>query len=371
MRVEAVELRTIRLPLVAPFRTGGGSLTERPLVTVRVLTTEGEGWGECAALPEPTYTAEHVTGARAVLRDHLVPRLVGVDLDGPESVAECLRAVVGHPMATAALELAVLDAHLGAVGASLARALGGTATTVPSGVAVGLFDDVSRLVDTVAAFVEQGYRRVKLKVEPGWDTKPVAAVRERWPDLALQVDANGAYAGGDAGALDGLDHLGLLLIEQPLATDDLLGHAALARVLRTPICLDESISSDATLAVALALGSCSVVNLKAGRVGGYLAARRLAEQCQSAGVAVWCGGMIESGIGRAANLALASHPAFTLAGDLSASRRFFARDVVTEPAVLNTDGTIDVPAGPGLGVTIDAASLAAVTESVELVAAGD
>jgi O-succinylbenzoate synthase len=365
MRLEAVELRRVELPLVTPFRTAHGTETVKRAVLVRAVTDAAEGWGECVALSEPGYSPEHVDGAHAVLRDSLAPLLVGrgVAADG---VADLLAPVPGNPMAKASLAMAVLDAELRATGTSLATHLGATRDRVPCGVAVGLAGSIDELLDTVAALVDQGYLRIKLKIEPWWDVAPVRAVRARFGDgLLLQVDANGAYTRADAAHLAELDALDLLLIEQPLAEDDLAGHAELARRIRTPVCLDESITSAATAIAAIELGACAVVNLKPGRVGGMLEAKRIHDECLVRGVPVWCGGMLETGLGRAANLALAALPGFTLPGDLSASARWFARDL-TEPFVLD-DGHLPVPTGPGIGVEPLPDVLDAATTSVDVV----
>jgi O-succinylbenzoate synthase len=370
-----VEIVRLRLPLVAPWVTTMGVIDSRDVLLARAVVDGAEGWGECVAQPEPTYSSEYVDGAAAVLDRHLLPRLVdGPPLVGPDGVADRLAPVRGHLMAKATLEAAVLDAWLRVRGRSLAVDLARRAAppsvavpaTVPAGVVVGITGSVEGLLAEVATRVAEGYRRVKLKIHPGWDVVPVAAVRDRWPtdELALQVDANGAYAtrADPAGDLAPLDDLDLLVIEQPLADDDLLGHAALAARLRTRVCLDESLTSVGGVATALALGACSAVNLKAGRVGGPLEAVAIHDLCRRAGVPVWCGGMLETGIGRALNLALASLPGFTLPGDLSAADRFWAEDIVTRPARLTPDGTIAVPDGPGIGVELRA-DLAAVTVS--------
>jgi O-succinylbenzoate synthase len=280
----------------------------------------------------------------------------------PDGVSAVLAPVQGHRMAKAALEMAVLDAWGRLHGRSFAALLGATRTAVPAGVAVGVTGSVEELVAAVGDYVEQGYGRVKLKAEPGWDVEPVAAVRAAFgAELGLQVDANGAYAAcADAASrLAALDPFGLLLIEQPLAEDDLPGHAALARAVATPICLDESITSVATAVLALDLGACSVINVKPGRMGGYLEALRLHDLALARGVPLWCGGMLETGLGRAANVALAALPGFTLPGDLSASRRYYARDIST-PFELY-DGQLLVPSAPGLGVDVDEDALAACT----------
>jgi o-succinylbenzoate synthase len=359
-----VELRRVSIPLVAPFRTSFGTETVRDILLVRLVTPDGEGWGECVAPAEPHYSSEYADGAAGVLRRFLVPRLLSAGTPHPQQVARLLAGVKGHRMAKAALEMAVLDAHLRTTGESFGSYLGAVRDRVPAGVSVGIADSVPALLDTVAGYLDQGYVRIKLKIEPGWDVAPVAAVRERFgDDLALQVDANAAYTLADAGTLAKLDHFDLLLIEQPLAEDDLREHAALARLIRTPICLDESITSAKAAADALMLGACRIVNIKAGRVGGYLEARRIHDLCRAHGVAVWCGGMLESGLGRAANVALAALPGFTLPGDTSASDRYYARDV-TEPFTLD-DGCLRVPDGPGLGVAPLAGVLDELTTATE------
>jgi O-succinylbenzoate synthase len=352
--VTHVELRRVHLPLVTPFRTAHGVETARDVLVVRVLGPDTEGWAECVAPAEPTYTAEYVDGAHDVLRRFLVPAL---------AAGAATPAVKGHPMARAALEVALLDADLRAAHRSLAAHLGVTRDRVPAGIALGISGSVPALLDAVERHVAEGYRRVKLKIEPGWDLVPVAAVRARFPELALQVDANGSYTVDDADHLAGLDEFGLLLCEQPLGDDDLAGHAALARRIGTPICLDETITSATVAADAIERGACSVVNLKVGRVGGLAEAVRIHDLCRDRRVALWVGGMLETGLGRALNVALAALPGFTLPGDLSASDRYFHEDL-TEPFVLD-DGHLAVPAGPGLGVSPRPEVLAATTRSVE------
>ena len=360
MKITGVELRRIAMPLVSPFRTSFGTETARDVLLVRVVGEDAEGWGECVAMSAPLYSSEHVDGAVDVMRRYLLPRLLtGVPL-GAHEVAHRLEPVKGHRMAKAALEMGVLDAELRAEGRSWARELGAVHGRVPCGVSVGIMDSVPELLDAVDGYLAEGYLRIKLKIEPGWDVEPVRAVRERFgDDVLLQVDANTAYTLGDAPHLARLDPFDLLLIEQPLDEEDLLGHVDLARLLRTPVCLDESITSARDAAAAIRLEACRIVNVKPGRVGGYLEARRIHDVCAAAGVPVWCGGMLETGLGRAANVALAALPGFTLPGDTSASGRYFASDI-TEPFVLD-DGHLAVPDGPGLGVTPDPDRLEAVT----------
>lgn len=367
MRLEGVELRWIELPLVSPFRTSFGTQTSREVLLVKAVTDAGEGWGECVAMSEPVYSPEYVEGCADVLRRFLVPAIGAVEsIDGP-AVGRLTRHLHGHQMTKAALELAVLDAELRAEGRPLARELGASVDRVPCGVSVGIMDSIPELLDAVGGYLDAGYLRIKLKIEPGWDIEPVRAVRERYgDDVLLQVDANTAYTLADARQLARLDDFDLLLIEQPLPEDDIVGHADLARVVRTPICLDESISSAATAAAAIRLGATSVVNIKPGRVGGYLESVRIHDVCRAAGVPVWCGGMLETGIGRAANVALAALPGFTLPGDTSASSRYYATDITT-PFELD-DGHLAVPTAPGIGIDPDPDRLAEVTTRTEWIA---
>ena len=309
---------------------------------MRFLGADGaDGWGECVALSEPTYSSEYAAGAWQVLEQQLLPRVVaGVGTSD----------VKGHPMAKAAIEMAVLDAELRTSGTSLSSSLGGVRPAVDAGVSVGIHSSIDDLLAVVVEHVDEGYRRIKLKIEPGWDVEPVGAVRDALgPRVLLQVDANAAYRVTDADHLARLDDFDLVLIEQPLAEDDLEGHAELARRIASPICLDESITSLAAARRALDVGACSIINIKAGRVGGLHEAVCIHDLCLERNVAVWCGGMLETGLGRAANVALASLPGFTLPGDVSASARWFLQDL-TEPFVL-VDGQLRVPTGPGLGVT--------------------
>jgi O-succinylbenzoate synthase len=349
VKLEGFELYRVRMPLVSPFRTSFGTQTERDILLVRAVTDQGHGWAECVTLADPMYSAEYVDGAMDVLRRFLIPALGAAEVRDTPAVSEALSKFKGHRMAKAALETAVLDAELRAGNRSLARELGSVNDRVPCGVSVGIYDHIPQMLDAVEGYLEAGYVRIKLKIEPGWDVEPVRAVRERFGDeLLLQVDANTAYTMRDARHLARLDDFDLLLIEQPLEEDDLLGHADLARILETPICLDESITSAQTAAAAIRLGATQVINIKPGRVGGYLEAKRIHDLAVANGIAVWCGGMLETGIGRAANIALASLPGFTLPGDVSGSDRFYHQDI-TPPFVMK-DGHLEVPTAPGIGV---------------------
>jgi O-succinylbenzoate synthase len=351
MKLERAELIHIRLPLVGAFRTSFGTELVRDTFLLRVTTDAGEGWAEYGGDPDPLYGPEFSGGTELVLRDHLIPRLRDSELTAA-LVGPALRPVKGHRMAKAVLETALLDAELRSYGMPLSRYLGSVRDRVPAGVSVGIMETLTDLLAAVRGYLEAGYVRIKLKIEPGWDVEPVRAVRREFgDDVPLQVDANTAYSLTDARHLQRLDEFGLILIEQPLETDDLAGHAKLAAVLGTPICLDESISSARDAATAIALGACSVINIKPSRVGGYLEARRIHDVAVAAGVPVWCGGMLETGVGRAANLALAALPGFVLPGDTSASNRYYAEDL-TEPFVLESDGTVRLPTGPGIGVYV-------------------
>ncbi|WP_028935042.1 o-succinylbenzoate synthase [Pseudonocardia spinosispora] len=349
MKINVVELIRIDMPLVSPFRTSFGVETGRDVLVVRLETDDAQGWGECVALADPLYSSEYTDAAQRVVAEQLVPRLFAAGEVTTARFGEVVASVRGHRMAKSAVETALLDAELRASGVSLSRYLGAISTEVVSGVSVGIQDTIPELLDVVGAYLDAGYPRIKLKIEPGWDVTPVAAVREHFgDDVLLQVDANSAYRRSDARHLAGLDAFDLLLLEQPLDEEDVVGHAGLARMVRTPICLDESIVSARAAYEAIRIGACAVVNIKPGRVGGYLEARRVHDACAAAGVPVWAGGMLETGIGRAANLALAGLSNFTLPSDISGSDRYYAQDL-TEPFVL-IDGRIPIPTGPGIGV---------------------
>lgn len=364
MKLSHVELRRVTLPLVTPFRTSFGVEQQRDILLVHVVTPDSEGWGECVAGGEPLYSSEFTDAAQHVIRHFLLPRLAGWGEFSAQDVGPVLDPVKGHPMAKAAVETAVLDAELRATGMSLGQYLGATHSRVPAGVSVGIMDSTAELLDAVTGYLDAGYLRIKLKIEPGWDYEPVRAVRERFGDeLMVQVDANTAYTLADSAVLARLDPFELLLMEQPLPEGDLRGHAELARRIRTPICLDESIVSARAAADAIALGACEIINIKPGRVGGYLEARRIHDLCAAHGIPVWCGGMLETGIGRAANVALAALPNFTLPGDTSASSRYYHQDL-TPPFVL-AEGHLTVPTGPGIGVDVLPDVLAETTTSVE------
>jgi O-succinylbenzoate synthase len=351
MSIEAVELHRIGMPLVRPFVTSFGRQNARDVLLVHVITTTGDGWGECVAMSNPVYSSEYVDGAEAVLRDYLVPALLAAPETTALEFASTVSFVVGHRMAKAALETALLDAQLRAEGVSFAQYFGASRTAVECGVSVGIADSIDVLLEEVAEYTAAGYRRIKLKIKPGWDLEPVRAVREAvGSDMLLQVDANTAYSAADIHHLHKLDEFDLVLLEQPFAEQDFVSHIQLAEAIETPICLDESILSVDVAVDAIERGATSIINVKAGRMGGFLEAVRVHDACAELGIAVWCGGMLETGIGRAANVALSAMENFVLPGDTSASSRYFAEDL-TEPFVLH-DGLMDVPDGPGSGVEV-------------------
>jgi O-succinylbenzoate synthase len=405
-RIEAIELHRLEVPLVRPFETSFGRETAREVLLVHVRTDRGDGWGECVAGRDPFYSGEYVDGAASVIERYLAPALLraphahvtddghvsGVLIEDPAhsaaifvddreqhdetsgsdaagrgaaasiasvplaaSVAPALSFVAGHRMAKGALEAAVLDAELRAQGRSMGECFGAVREWVDCGVSVGIAPTIEELLDEVTGYLELGYRRIKLKVKPGWDLVPVAAVRELiGRDAMLQVDANTAYTADDIPLLAGLDPFELLLIEQPFAEEDLATHVRLAEACDTPVCLDESILDVTTAVDAIERGATSIVNIKPGRMGGYLEALRVHDACRARDVPVWCGGMLETGVGRAANVALAALPGFVLPGDTSASARYFAEDL-TEPFVLGDGehrGQLRVPDGAGTGVHV-------------------
>ena len=365
INIRSIELRRISLPLVTPFRTSFSTETHRDILLVRVETDDAVGWGECVSGNEPLYSNEYVEGSQQVMIDHLIPRLFAFRSRpmSAHDVAQILRPVKDHRMAKAALEAAILDAQLRENNVSLATHLGSIHELVPSGVSVGIANSLDELVATVGGYLDEGYARIKLKIEPGWDIEPVRLIRKTFGDhVPLQVDANTAFTREDGPLLAQLDPFNLLLIEQPLPEDDITGHALIARQVRTPICLDESIVSAHVAIDAIERGACSIVNIKAGRVGGYLEAVRIHNVCQQRGVPVWCGGMLETGIGRAMNVALAGLPNFTLTGDISASERFWKQDIVQQSIRLES-GQVRLPSGSGAGFEIDGPFLSDVSTS--------
>jgi O-succinylbenzoate synthase len=352
MTVELIRLHRLSIPLVRPFRTSFGTEAVRDVILVEAVTSAGvHGWGECVTMSWPGYSYEYGSAAIDVMTDHLLPSIARLPADSdPRAVVAAMSVVRGHPMSKAALSTALLDVWLRERSTSLGTYLGAVRERVDCGVSVGIppTESVDALLEEVAGYIDAGYRRIKLKIQPGWDVEPIAAVRERWSGIPLQTDANQAYTRADAEHLATLDEFQLLLHEQPLEEEDWYGHVLMSRACSTPICMDESIHSVASADSALEFGAASIINIKPGRVGGYLIAKDIHDLCRDRGAPVWCGGMLETGIGRAANVALAALPGFTLPGDTSASSRYYEVDV-TEPFVLD-DGQLTVPTGPGIGV---------------------
>lgn len=353
IKIDGVELRLIRLPLLEPFETSFGKIDSR-LIFLLCLQAGGlRGWGEVVASEEPRYSYETVRTAFHVIRDFFGPALLREPITDLDDLAQRLSPFRGHNMAKAGLELAFMELLAQVKQQSLSSLLGGELKRVAVGVSLGIQPTVSKLLERVDRYLELGYQRIKLKIKPGWDLDVVAEVRRRYPNILLSVDANSAYTLADQDHLRKLDDFNLLMVEQPLQNDDLIDHAKLQKTMQTPLCLDESIVSQRHAKLALELGSCRIINIKVGRVGGYSQALGIHNLCLAQQVPVWCGGMLESGIGRAHNIALASLPGFTLPGDISASSRYFERDIITPGVTVAADGTVAVPAGPGLGFTVD------------------
>jgi len=365
VQIERVGIELLRLPLREAFETSFGSVDSRLIFLVRVLANEIEGWGEVVAAEAPLYTYETIGTASHAIREYLAPAMMSGTLSSMTELAARFARFKGHNMAKAGLELAFVDLMARMQGKPLSAIIGGTRDRVAVGVSLGIQPTLGELVDRVDRYLQLGYQRIKIKIKPGWDIDAIAEIRRRYPKILLSVDANAAYTMNDAARLKLLDDFDLLMIEQPLAHDDLLDHSRLQGQLKTPICLDESITSPRLAEQALELGSCRVINIKVGRVGGYSSAMAIHDLCYERGVPVWCGGMLESGIGRAHNLALASLPGFTLPGDISASARYFHRDVIVPEVEVGRDGTIVVPRGSGLGFDLDLAYIVSRTESSE------
>lgn len=363
--VERARLRVVELPLVSPFTTSFGTQTVRRALLVEVQGEGVEGIGECAAGIEPGYSSETCAGALLALRDHILPSILAGPATDVAGHSQSWAWVRGHQMAKAAVEMALLDQAGRVTGQSLAQILGGVRTRIGCGVSIGIQSSLPATLRAIEGYLAEGYQRIKLKCKPGYDVELARAVRRHFPGTPLMLDANSAYTLRDLPEMRALAEFDLMMIEQPLAHDDLIDHAALQGQIETSICLDESVESLADLRAAIFLGSGRILNIKAGRVGGLLPAVRLHDTCGTAGWPVWCGGMLETGIGRAANLALASLPGFTLPGDTSASDRYFEQDLLRQPFELASDGTMPVPTGPGLGIELDQRRLDEITVHLE------
>ena len=353
MRIDRIELHHLELPYVHPFETSFSRETKREFIVLSVSADGVTGWGECVAGSGPWYSYETVGTAWEILEKYLIPLVLFENIDKAQDIEERFRRVRGHPMARACIENAVWDLLGRAKGLSLTKMLSAERDSVLVGVSVGIEESLELLLERIDQHIDEGYRRVKLKIKPGWDVDTVKTVRERWPDLALQVDANSAYTLADTQIFRELDQFDLLLIEQPLHHEDIVDHAKLQKELMTPVCLDESIHSLEHARWALDISACKIINIKVGRVGGLTAATQIHDLCSDRDVPVWCGGMLESNIGRAVNVALAAMPNFKLPGDISASERYFHQDIALPNFVLNSDSTLDVPDDKGIGVVVD------------------
>ncbi|MEK7753539.1 MAG: o-succinylbenzoate synthase [Acidobacteriota bacterium] len=362
MRIEKIALRQIRMPLVHFFETSFGRTYERQIVLVEVVSEGVSGWGEITCGEKPFYNEEWTDSAWMIVRDYVAPRVAGKDLGGPEEVAPLTAHIRGHRMARGGVEAAVWDLAARQAGVPLWKQIGGGARKeIACGVSIGIQDSVGQLIEKIQTELDAGYQRIKIKIKPGWDIDVVRQVRERFPSIKLMADANSAYTLADADHLKKLDDFYLMMIEQPLAHDDIIDHAVLQARLHTPICLDECIRSARHAEQAIRLRACGIINIKLGRVGGFLEARRIHDAAMEAGLPVWCGGMLESGIGRAHNIALSTLPNFVLPGDVSASRRYWARDIITPPVEVTPRGTIVVGEEPGFGYEIDREFLDSIT----------
>ena len=350
VRIDAVELSVVRLPLVRPFETSFGRVAAREFVLVAVHQDGVAGWGECVADADPYYSSETSASAWQTMAKYLIPAVLNVDVEHPRALHGHWRRVRGHRMAKAALEMAAWDLQARLERRPLCELLGARARPIPAGVSIGIQESLDALVDRVQSELAEGYQRIKIKIKPGWDRAPVAAIRERCGDVALMVDANAAYQAADAASLAELDRFKLMMIEQPLDYDDLVQHSRLQAALSTAICLDESITGPQAALDALDLGSCRIINIKPGRMGGFGPSLDVHAIARDRAIPLWHGGMLESGIGRAHNLHLSTLPGFVLPGDVAASRRYFVPDLIEPPIEIRPDGTIEVPAGPGIGV---------------------
>ena len=349
MRVEQITLRELRMDLVAPFQTSMEITTFRRIFLVEAVVDGVTGWGECVAGETPSYSPETTETAWHILRDYLWPLIKNKQFASASDVWSLLSWVRGHEMAKGGLEAAIWDAEARQRGMPLWQLLGGTYSEIASGVSIGVKATLEELVKAVQVELEAGYQRIKIKIKPDYDLQPVRRLRKEFPSIKLMVDANSAYTLGDLAMLKSLDEFYLMMIEQPLGWDDLFAHVELQKQLRTPICLDECIHTEEQAVAAIRLGACRIINIKLGRVGGFASARRIHDLCRHHAIPVWCGGMLESGIGRAHNIALSTLPNFTLPGDVTASKRYWAEDIIEPEVTVSKQGTIKVPTAPGIG----------------------
>jgi O-succinylbenzoate synthase len=353
-QIERIVLRRIRMPLVHFFETSFGRTYEREIVLVEVIADGVSGWGEITCGENPFYNEEWTDSAWLIARDYVSPRVLKHTFDHAGQVGDRTAHIRGHRMACGGVEAAVWDLEARRNGVSLAKHIGGAARSeIPCGVSIGIQDSVPQLIEKIRIEVTAGYQRIKMKIKPGWDVDVIREVRRSFPQIRLMADANSAYTLADADRLKCLDEFDLMMIEQPLGHDEIIDHATLQAQLRTPICLDECIRSVHQAEQAIGMRACGIINIKLGRVGGFREAKRVHDAAQQHGIPVWCGGMLESGIGRAHNIALSTLPNFILPGDVSASKRYWKRDIISPAVEVSPSGTISVPTGPGFGYEID------------------
>ena len=366
--IQSIELREIRLPLLHFFETSFGRTTERRIVLARLTDANGvEGWGECTAGEGPFYSDEWTDSVWATLVEFLAPMVLQQNIESAAHAFSVMKPVRGHRMAKATIETACWDLEAKSAGVPLWKHLGGTRTEVSSGVSIGIQDTPEILLEKIRKEVDAGYQRIKIKIKPGWDLNIVERVRKEFPDIRLMGDANSAYKLSDVALFQQLDQFNLMMLEQPLAHNDIFDHATLQRQIKTPVCLDESIRSAEDASHAISLGSCKIINVKLGRVGGHSEAKRIEKMTRDNEIPIWCGGMLESGIGRAHNIAMSTLAGFTLPGDVSASARYWEEDIIEPPVKVSPRGTIKVPESPGIGFEINLPRIEALTVRKETI----
>jgi len=366
--IQSIELREIRLPLLHFFETSFGRTTERRIVLARLTDANGvEGWGECTAGEGPFYSDEWTDSVWATLVEFLAPMVLQQNIESAAHAFSLMKPVRGHRMAKATIETACWDLEAKSAGVPLWKHLGGTRTEVSSGVSIGIQDTPDILLEKIRKEVDAGYQRIKIKIKPGWDINIVERVRKEFPDIRLMGDANSAYKLSDVALFQQLDQFNLMMLEQPLAHDDIFDHATLQRQIKTPVCLDESIRSAEDASHAISLESCKIINVKLGRVGGHSEAKRIEKMTRDNEIPIWCGGMLESGIGRAHNIAMSTLAGFTLPGDVSASARYWEEDIIEPPVKVSPRGTIKVPESPGIGFEINLPRIDALTVRKETI----
>ena len=366
--IQSIELREIRLPLIHFFETSFGRTTERRIVLARLTDANGvEGWGECTAGEGPFYSDEWTDPAWATLRDFLAPMFLGREIESAAHAFSLMKLVRGHRMAKATLETACWDLEAKNAGVPLWKHLGGTRGEIACGVSIGIQDSPEMLLEKIRKEVDAGYQRIKIKIKPGWDLKIVERVRQEFPDIRLMGDANSAYKLSDVPLFQQLDHFNLMMLEQPLAHDDIFDHSVLQRQIQTAVCLDESIHSAEDAKHAISLESCKIINVKLGRVGGHAEAKRIEKVARNCEIPIWCGGMLESGVGRAHNIAMSTLAGFTLPGDVSASARYWEEDIIEPPVKVSARGTITAPDAPGIGFAVNLPRVEALTVRKETI----